>query len=183
MTCLLELDDRRRLSLGRVGNPRHTRYLATVDAEGTITLRPAVVMTEIEARFLSNPELVHAIRDQRTQPDDYVRRGETDAHRSRTETADPGPSLTPDSSDVWDRIAAHSGATFHLIQGKAFTYDVRGRTIHLHTHTESWKISRTAIEKALDRVPLRNTVVVYDLPAPSYVYAILMDERIRASDW
>lgn len=41
----------------------------------------------------------------------------------------------------------------------------------------------TAIEKALERVPLKNTVAVQDLLAPSYIYGILMDARIRESDW
>ena len=82
---------------------------------------------------------------------------------------------------VWRRIVTHSGETFHQMRGKAFTYEARGRTIRLHTTT--WMISRTAIEKALERVPLTNTVVVQDLPAPSYIYGILMDDRIQRDEW
>jgi hypothetical protein len=44
-------------------------------------------------------------------------------------------------------------------------------------------ISRTAIEKALQLVPLPNTRTVQHLSAPSYIYAILMDPRIRGNDW
>ncbi|HJQ94232.1 MAG TPA: hypothetical protein VJ935_00800 [Acidimicrobiia bacterium] len=85
------------------------------------------------------------------------------------------------SDAVWRRIVAHSEQEFHQLSGKPFTYDARGRTIYLHTTNRH--ISRTAIEKALERVPLRNTVAVQDLSAPSYIYGILMDPRIRSGDW
>lgn len=85
------------------------------------------------------------------------------------------------TDEVWRRIVNHSGATFRQKGGKPFSYEARGRTIYLHTTNRM--ISRTAIEKALQRVPLENTVAVQDLSAPSYVYGILMDSRIRAHDW
>jgi len=71
---LVELDRRRRVSLGRIGHEGHSRYLANVESDGTIILRPAVVMTELEASFLSNPELVESIRQQRKDPSAYVKR-------------------------------------------------------------------------------------------------------------
>ena len=82
---------------------------------------------------------------------------------------------------VWSRIVGHSGSTFHQLRGKPFTYEARGRTIYLHTTNRV--ISRTAIEKALSLVPLPNTKVVQHLSAPSYIYGVLMDPRIRANDW
>jgi hypothetical protein len=86
-----------------------------------------------------------------------------------------------DSDTVWRRITMHSGDTFHQMRGKPFTYMARGRTIYLETTNRM--ISRSAIEKALGRVPLSSTAVVSDLSAPSYIYGILMDERIRGRDW
>jgi hypothetical protein len=86
-----------------------------------------------------------------------------------------------DSQAIWDRIVAHSGGTFHQKMGKPFTYEARGRTIYLHTTNRM--ISRTAIEKALESVPLENTVPVQGLSAPSYIYGILMDDRVRLNDW
>jgi len=71
---LVEVDQRRRVSLGKIGQARHNRYLATAETDGTIIFRPAVVMTEIEARFLQNTELVDKIRKQRQDPAAYVRR-------------------------------------------------------------------------------------------------------------
>jgi hypothetical protein len=82
---------------------------------------------------------------------------------------------------VWHRIARTQGATFQQKLGKPFKYSVSDRTIHLST--TSWHISRTAIEKALTLVPLDGPSTVNHLPAPSYVYGILMDTRIRGSDW
>ncbi len=72
---LVELDDRRRVSLGRIGRPEHRRYLATEEQDGTIVLRPAVVMTELEARFLANRPLVESIEEARHDPSVLVRYG------------------------------------------------------------------------------------------------------------
>lgn len=86
-----------------------------------------------------------------------------------------------DSDKVWNRIVRSSGETFRQLRGKPFTYEARGRTIYLQTTNRM--ISRTVIEKAFERVPLTNTAVVQDLSAPSYIYGILMDKRIRVDDW
>jgi hypothetical protein len=72
---LLELDSRRRISLGSLAT--HDRYLVEVEEDGTIVLTPAVVMSAAEARlhaatevskrideFLDNPE----IGSRRTRP-------------------------------------------------------------------------------------------------------------------
>jgi len=82
---------------------------------------------------------------------------------------------------VWNRIVAHAGQPFRQLRGKEFTYSARGRTIYLHTTNRM--ISRTAIEKALERVPLAGPSDVSDLSAPSYIWGILMDRRIRLGDW
>jgi hypothetical protein len=71
---LVELDDRRRASLGKVGKPEHRRYLAAEQPDGTIILTPAVVMTELEARFLANRELVERVEESRRHPERLVSR-------------------------------------------------------------------------------------------------------------
>lgn len=58
---LLELDTRRRLSLGRIA--QHDFYFADVEADGTIVLTPAIVMTEAEARLLATPETAQEIAE------------------------------------------------------------------------------------------------------------------------
>jgi hypothetical protein len=82
---------------------------------------------------------------------------------------------------VWQRIRAHAGEEFTLVRGGVFQYEKfdnylrpLGRVRHL---------SRSNFAKALPRLPLQNTADVNDLQGPSYVFAILMDERIRATDW
>lgn len=89
--------------------------------------------------------------------------------------------MTLDLTTVWNRIRQHEGEGFQLIRGDVFTYEMFdnylrpvGRVRHL---------SRTNFGKALDRVPLDNTRSISDLQGPSYVYAILMDPRIRRGDW
>jgi len=83
--------------------------------------------------------------------------------------------------DVWRRIVAHEGETFRQIRGQAFSYTVDGKV--LRPSTVNQNLSQAIFEQALARVPLRSTVDVQDLRGPSYLYAILMDRRIREKDW
>ncbi len=66
---LVETDDRGRVSLARLGAEPRSRYLARTDPDGTVTLSPAVVISELEHRLLSNPELVEQIQDNRAHPE------------------------------------------------------------------------------------------------------------------
>ena len=65
---LIELDARRRMSLGRIGRVEHTRYLASEQPDGTVSLTPAVVMSEAEARILADPALAKRIQARRNGP-------------------------------------------------------------------------------------------------------------------
>lgn len=65
---LVELDARRRVALGRLGNPEHNRYLVTEHPDGSLLLTPAVVMTAHEAALLRNPELVDQIEQDLADP-------------------------------------------------------------------------------------------------------------------
>ena len=82
---------------------------------------------------------------------------------------------------VWGRIRAHGGEVFHQIRGKAFYYQVMNGYLRLSTTNQN--IPQSDFEKALAFVPLENTVPVQHLRGPSYIYAILMDKRIRQDDW
>lgn len=44
---LIELDERRRASLGRIGRPEHTRYMAHTRDDGTIVMRPVDVVPAV----------------------------------------------------------------------------------------------------------------------------------------
>ena len=66
-SVLVELDDRRRLALGKIGH--HSRYLVREEADGTLIFEPAVVMTEFEARFMARPDLIEQITDNVAHPE------------------------------------------------------------------------------------------------------------------
>jgi hypothetical protein len=73
MDELLELDDRRRVSLGKIGKPEHRRYLVTEEPDGTIILTPAAVVSEHELRLLAHPEVVARIQASREDPTKLVK--------------------------------------------------------------------------------------------------------------
>jgi hypothetical protein len=75
MEVLVELDERRRASLGRIGRAEHRRYLAHEEPDGTLVFVPAVVMPESQARLLANHELVAEIERTIADPSTRVRRG------------------------------------------------------------------------------------------------------------
>jgi hypothetical protein len=89
--------------------------------------------------------------------------------------------IFPDLDEIWRRIGMHAGETFYLIRGEAFTYVVRGTTV-VPDRTR-YPIHRSNFDKALGRLPFDRTTTLQDLRAPSYLYAILMDTRIRKGDW
>jgi len=74
---LIELDPRRRVSLGRVGRPEHTRYLVHEEEDGTLVLTPAAVVSDLEARFLRDPTLLSRIEEERRHPEQLLRRPRT----------------------------------------------------------------------------------------------------------
>ena len=88
---------------------------------------------------------------------------------------------TPNIATVWNRIGTHAGEDFTMVRGAPFTYVVAHGAVR--PSRANRQISRSDFEKALARVPLKNAGVVQDLQGPSFVYAILMDERIRAGEW
>jgi hypothetical protein len=88
---------------------------------------------------------------------------------------------TPEIATVWNRIWTHAGEDFTMVLGEQFTYAVAHNTVTPSRTNQ--QIAKSDFEKALARVPFKNTTDVQDLRGPSFVYAILMDERIRAGEW
>lgn len=89
--------------------------------------------------------------------------------------------MLKDIEQVWNRMIDYEGEVFSQIKGGKFTYAVKGNSIILSRTNRS--ISKSVFEKALKLVPLENTVPVQGLQAPSYLYAILTDERIKCDLW
>jgi hypothetical protein len=83
--------------------------------------------------------------------------------------------------ELWERVESRQGEVFRQIRGREFTYAVS--QTGLRPSTTDWLIPRGHLDKALELVPLKNTVAVQHLYGPSYIYAVLTDPRIRGSDW
>lgn len=82
---------------------------------------------------------------------------------------------------VWSRIEDHAGEVFRLVGGGEFTYRVDGaRVVPSRTNRN---LGRSQFEQAVARLPLDGPGQLQDLQGPSYLYAILMDARIRGDDW
>ena len=82
---------------------------------------------------------------------------------------------------IWSRIRENEGQTFRQIRGQKFTYSVIGSAIVPSTTNQN--IPKAHFEAATALLPLQNTVAVQHLRGPSYIYAVLMDNRIRKTDW
>ena len=87
----------------------------------------------------------------------------------------------PSIDVVWSRIEAHADATFTQIRGGLFTYAVRNG--HVIPDRTQQQIPKSHFARALALVPLSDTTGIQELRGPSYIYAILMDQRIREADW
>ena len=82
---------------------------------------------------------------------------------------------------IWGRIENRAGEVFRQKRGGEFTYSIRG-TVLIPDRTNRL-LPQSHFEKAFRLVPLDGPSQVYRLQGPSYLYAILMDDRIRANDW
>lgn len=72
MDQIIDTDARGRASLGQ---PNH-RYLMHEESDGTLVLEPAVVITELERRFLANTEVQEQIAYARAHPEQRIRRSQ-----------------------------------------------------------------------------------------------------------
>lgn len=83
--------------------------------------------------------------------------------------------------ELWQRVKAREGEVFRQIRGKEFSYSI-DRDVFVPSTTH-WLIPKKHFQEALALVPLSDTAAVQHLYGPSYIYAVLMDERIRGTDW
>ncbi len=66
----IETDQRGRVTLGRP----NARFRMTEESDGTLVLEPAVIVTELERRYLANAALQAQIEHARTHPEQQVSR-------------------------------------------------------------------------------------------------------------
>jgi hypothetical protein len=85
---------------------------------------------------------------------------------------------------VWHRIESHQGEVFKTVRGLPLTYAVEGAGIWFDRgHRINRKLTRTQVEVAIARCPLTRTTEIKDLIDYPYLFALLMDGRIRGEDW
>jgi len=78
-------------------------------------------------------------------------------------------------------LVYHLQQEFQQIRGGEFYYNIKGNSIILIRI--NIVISKATFNEALKEVPLDNTVPIQNLQVPSYMYAILMDNRIKRNGW
>ena len=82
--------------------------------------------------------------------------------------------------EVWNRITAHAGESFHTKTGLPFSYHISGQWVVLENTNRS--IPFRDFEAALALSDLRITnLQKLNLQGPSYLYGILTDPRIAGS--
>lgn len=90
-----------------------------------------------------------------------------------------------DFEQVWDRIRSHAGEVFLTASGLPLTYRVPGDYLRVSRDgTEiNRSLSKTNFSKAMQQMPAERPSDIKDRQGSAYTWAILMDRRIRRSDW
>lgn len=110
--------------------------------------------------------------------------------RSEDSSAPPGPrqpaSPVEDLPEaVWRVIQNYQGEQFHTARGLPFTFEVEGNGIWFFRERKriNRKLTRAQVEMAISRCPLKSTTEIKDLMDYPYLFALLMDRRIRGQAW
>jgi hypothetical protein len=118
--------------------------------------------------------------------------GDAFVERLRSEDAPPAPppaaaarqqqSLT---EKIWLRIEKHQGEPFHTATRLPFTYEIEGSGIWFFRDGKriNRKLTRSQVEEGISRCPLKSTTEIKDLMDYAYLFAVLMDQRIRGQEW
>ena len=118
--------------------------------------------------------------------------GDNFVERLRSEDLPAPPSIHPSLEPavnlpeaVWERTASHQGEPFQTVTGLPFTFEVEGAGIWFFRDGRrvNRKLTRTQFEVALSRCPLARTTEISDLMDYPYLFAVLMDRRIRGEEW
>jgi hypothetical protein len=86
---------------------------------------------------------------------------------------------------VWARIEQNAGGVFETATGLEFSYRVPGQFLRVVRDGReiNRSLSRTNFSKALQAMPAAKPSAIKDRQGSAYTWAILMDPRIRRSDW
>jgi hypothetical protein len=86
---------------------------------------------------------------------------------------------------VWRGIQSHQGEQFHTVRGVPFTFQVEGSVIWFFRGRKrvNRKLTRAQVELAISRCPLKSAAEIRGLMDSPYLFALLMDRRIRGQAW
>ena len=88
----------------------------------------------------------------------------------------------PSFEEVWKRIVAFEGEEFKTITNLPFTYEIRGNSLCLGR--TKYNISKSDFSKAYELVPIAGPGKISDIVGgPTYIWAILHDQRISHNEW
>lgn len=80
------------------------------------------------------------------------------------------------------RIVAHKGETFHTKRGLEFTYEIKGDGFY--PSRTNYRISKANFGKVYPMVPIDGPGKIRDIVrGPSYIWAVLHDQRISMGEW
>jgi hypothetical protein len=87
--------------------------------------------------------------------------------------------------EVWARIHRCAGQTFNTATGLPFTYRVPGAYLRVSRDAReiNRSLSRTNFAKATIAMPVARPSDIKHSQGSAYTWAILMDKRVRQSDW
>ncbi len=71
---LVELDERRRVYLAKVGRSTDRRYLVRTHPDGTMVFTPATIVPNHVLRLMERPDILASIQNAREHPEQLVRR-------------------------------------------------------------------------------------------------------------
>jgi len=84
--------------------------------------------------------------------------------------------------EIWSRITVHAGETFHTKTGLKFTYKIKGSGFY--PSRTNYRISKTDFRTAYRMVPIDGPGAINEIVrGPSYVWAVLHDQRISVGKW
>ena len=118
--------------------------------------------------------------------------GDAFIQRLRSEDPPASPRVAPQFSSavnpaesVWLRIQEHQGEPFYTVTGLPFTFEVEGNGIWFFRDKKrvNRKLTRTQVEVAISLCPLKSTTEIKHLMDYPYLFAVLMDRRIRGAAW
>jgi hypothetical protein len=86
---------------------------------------------------------------------------------------------------AWKRIMEHAGEMFQTVTGLPLRYTIDGNGIWFERDGKriNKRLSRSDVDRAVARCPLAKVTDISDCFDPSYLFALLMDDRIRQTDW